>query len=195
MAELRITLIGGLAVERDGTVLPTGEVGSRKARTVLKVLAAQRGRLVPMDRLVEVLWVGRPPADAAANVATLVSRLRASLGAGVIDGGRGGYRLVTGAAVIVDLDEATALVAEAETRLAAAQPGVRRRGRRRRPRVAGIRGGASRRAGRRLGGSGGAGGRAPAAARQGGGVAGGGGDGGPPSGVGEGSRCGRRRPT
>ena len=123
-ARLRIRLIGVFAVERDGTEVPPAEAGSRKARTLLKVLAAQRGRLVPMDELVAVLWADRPPADAAANVATFVSRLRAAFGADVIDGGRSGYRLATGPAVVVDLDEAAGLVAEAEARLASGQPAL-----------------------------------------------------------------------
>jgi DNA-binding SARP family transcriptional activator/tetratricopeptide (TPR) repeat protein len=123
-ARLRITLLGSFAVERDGAALPVAEVGSRKARTVLKILAAHRGRTASMDSLVTSLWGDAPPADAAANVATLVSRLRASLGAGVIDGSRVGYRLVTGSSVVVDLDEAAALVAEADARLGSGQPAL-----------------------------------------------------------------------
>jgi DNA-binding SARP family transcriptional activator/tetratricopeptide (TPR) repeat protein len=118
---LRIRLIGAFAVERDGREVPPAECGTKKARTVLKVLAAHRGRMVPMDKLVAVLWAARPPADAAANVATLVSRLRAAFGAEIIDGGRAGYRLATGPGVGIDLDEAAGLVAEAEARLASGQ--------------------------------------------------------------------------
>jgi DNA-binding SARP family transcriptional activator/tetratricopeptide (TPR) repeat protein len=118
---LRIRLIGAFAVERGGTEVPAAEVGSRKARTVLKVLAAHRGRMVPMDKLVAVLWAVRPPADAAGNVATVVSRLRATFGAETIHGGRSGYRLVTGPTVGIDLDEAAGLVAEAEARQASGQ--------------------------------------------------------------------------
>ena len=114
---LRIRLLGTFAVERDGVALPVAEVGSRKARTVLKILAAHRGRTVSMHSLVASLWGDASPADAAANVATLVSRLRAALGAGVIDGSRTGYRLLTGSSVVVDLDEAAGLVAEADVRL------------------------------------------------------------------------------
>jgi DNA-binding SARP family transcriptional activator/tetratricopeptide (TPR) repeat protein len=124
VAALRIRLIGGFTVERDGAALSVADVGSRKARTVLKVLAAQRGRLVPVDRLVEAVWGDRPPTDAGANLATLVSRLRRTFGAGIIEGGRGGYRLVTGRAVVVDVDEAAGLVAEAQARLASAQPAL-----------------------------------------------------------------------
>jgi DNA-binding SARP family transcriptional activator len=114
-------LVETFAVERDGTQVPPAEIGSRKARTLLKVLAAQRGRMVPMDRLVALLWAAEPPAEEAANVATLVSRLRATFGAEVIHGGRSGYRLVTGPVVGIDLDEAAGLVAEAEARLASGQ--------------------------------------------------------------------------
>lgn len=121
---LRIRLLGGFGVERAGRELAPREVGSRKARTVLKVLAARRGRMVPMDSLVEALWRDRPPTDAPGNVATLVSRLRAALGVNVIEGTRAGYRLVTGSAVVVDLDEAAALVAEAEARFASGQPAL-----------------------------------------------------------------------
>jgi DNA-binding SARP family transcriptional activator len=121
---LRIRLIGGFAVEQRGRELSPAEVGSRKARTALKVLAAHRGRIVPIDSLVETLWGDRPPADAPANVATLVSRLRATFGAGVIEGTRAGYRLATGRSVVVDLDEAGGLVAEAEARLASGQPAL-----------------------------------------------------------------------
>ena len=56
------------------------DLGSRKARTLLALLAAERGRLVPVDRIVDVLWPDGPPADPAANVSTLVSRTRRLLG-------------------------------------------------------------------------------------------------------------------
>jgi hypothetical protein len=44
----------------DGTELAGGEVGSRKSRTLLKLLAVERPGLVPVDRIVDMLW-----ADAA----------------------------------------------------------------------------------------------------------------------------------
>ena len=46
-----------------------------------------------MDRIAEVLWGDRQPQRPAENVATLVSRLRAALGPGVVEGDRDGYRL------------------------------------------------------------------------------------------------------
>jgi len=75
-------------VIRDGTELADGEIGSRKSRTLLKLLAVERPALVPVDRIVAILWPGAPPAAPEQNVATLVSRLRAALGAGIIAGGR-----------------------------------------------------------------------------------------------------------
>ena len=49
--------------------------------------------------LAEALWGERPPADPDANLATLVSRLRAVLGAEAIAGDRQGWRFVAGAGV------------------------------------------------------------------------------------------------
>jgi DNA-binding SARP family transcriptional activator len=68
--------------------------------------------------LVEALWGGRPPAGPDANLATLVSRLRAVLGPDAIAGDRQGWRFVAGGRVEVDLDEAERLAGEAEARLA-----------------------------------------------------------------------------
>ncbi len=66
---------------------------SRKARTLLKLLAVERGHLVSTDRIVEVLWPDGPPSRPVENVATLVSRLRSWLGPAVVEGHREGYRL------------------------------------------------------------------------------------------------------
>ena len=101
---------------RDGVPVPDGELGSRKARTLLKLLAVERFRLVSVDQIAEVLWADRPPAELVANVATLVSRLRRALGPEVIHGGRQGYQLGD-LAVVVDLDEAARLTDRAEREL------------------------------------------------------------------------------
>ena len=118
-ARIELRLAGTFAVTRDGAGLPGGEVGSRKARTLLKLLAVDRPALVPVDQIVDVLWDGQPPAAAGQNVATLVSRLRAVLGAGTILGGRDGYRLADGPAVSVDLDIAAGYCEQAERKVAA----------------------------------------------------------------------------
>jgi DNA-binding SARP family transcriptional activator len=94
-----------------------GELGSRKARTLLKLLAVERARLVPVDRIAEELWAGSPPKEPAQNVATLVSRLRRVLGSDAIHGGREGYQLGSGPNVEIDLDEAAHLTGYAEREL------------------------------------------------------------------------------
>jgi len=121
---LQLRLVGGFAVIRDGVRVDISELGSRKARTLLKLLAVERGHLVPTDRIVEVLWADDPPAQSSENVATLVSRLRKTLGATALGGGRGGYRLGGPPLVIVDVDDGEALVTEAERRFATGEPAL-----------------------------------------------------------------------
>jgi DNA-binding SARP family transcriptional activator len=118
-ANLRVQVLGVLAVAVDGRAVPAQELASRKGRTLLKLLLARRGEVVPADVLVEALWAGRPPADPDANLATLVSRLRAVLGPEVIAGDRHGWRFVAGPRVEIDLEEATRLAGEADARLPA----------------------------------------------------------------------------
>src|SRR3954454_15379836 len=87
-----IRLVGRLAVVREGVALEDKQIGSRKARTLLAVRAAE-----PVQRdaewLASRLWPEASPKDPADNVATLVSRLRSTLGAAVIVGDRGGWQL------------------------------------------------------------------------------------------------------
>jgi DNA-binding SARP family transcriptional activator len=119
-AQVELRLAGTFRVVRDGTELTDGEIGSRKSRTLLKLLAVERPALVPVDRIVDVLWPGERPAAPEQNVATLVSRLRAALGADLIRGGRAGYRLAAGPGIAVDLDAAARLCDQAESKLATA---------------------------------------------------------------------------
>lgn len=116
---VELRLAGAFAVMRDGTELADGDVGGRKSRVLLKLLAVERPALVTADRIAEVLWDGQPPEGADRNIASLVSGLRAILGTGVIIGGRSGYRLGDRPQVSVDLDAAARLCDQAERRLAA----------------------------------------------------------------------------
>ena len=119
-SELQISLAGAFGVARDGTVLPDGEVGSRKARTLLKLLAVERRQRVSVERIIDALWDGEPPAGAERNVAALVSRLRAALGPGVIEGGSQVYRLGGAPCVVVDLDQVASFCDRAEHNIATA---------------------------------------------------------------------------
>jgi DNA-binding SARP family transcriptional activator len=116
IAQVELCLAGTFRVVRDGTELTDGEIGSRKSRTLLKLLAVRRPALVPAEVIIEVLWPAGLPAAPEQNVATLVSRLRAVLGADLIQGGRTGYRLA-GTNAVVDLDEAARFCAQAEGKL------------------------------------------------------------------------------
>ncbi len=114
---MQLHLAGPFGVVRDGVRLADAGLRSRKARTLLKLLAVERARLVSVDRITEVLWAGDPPAEPAQHVATLVSRLRRVLGSDVIRGGRHGYQLAGSPAVMIDLDEAARLTSHAEREL------------------------------------------------------------------------------
>ena len=118
-----VRLVGGLAVRRGGELLAGTALGSRKARTLLALLAVERGRRIGADRIAAVLWDGSPPRRPAENVATLVSRLRSVLGPGFVQGDGGGYRL-DGPLVEIDLDRAAAQLAEARRRASDAEPAL-----------------------------------------------------------------------
>src|SRR3954471_16492656 len=106
-----VHLVGPLRVDRAGTELGPAEVGSRKGRTLLRLLCARRGDVLGSGELVAALWPDAPPADPDAVLASLVSRLRRVLGPDAVVGGREGYRV---GEVQTDLDRARVLLTDAE---------------------------------------------------------------------------------
>jgi DNA-binding SARP family transcriptional activator len=112
-----VRLIGPLLVSGPQGMV---DVDGRKARTLLAVLAVHGHRLVAADSVIEVLWGEQPPSQPGAGLATLVSRLRRTLGPDTVIGGRNGYRL--GGSAWVDLHEAVTLIEEAEILLARGEP-------------------------------------------------------------------------
>jgi DNA-binding SARP family transcriptional activator len=103
---VRIRVLGEFAV--DG--LPERELGSRKARLLLKVLALARGAPVSVDRLADILWADELPTRPADQVGVLVSRLRRVVGGDRLTRSEGGYRL---AADWLDVDEVATLAVRA----------------------------------------------------------------------------------
>jgi DNA-binding SARP family transcriptional activator len=109
---LRVRVLGGLEV--DGYA--PQQVGSRKARTLVKVLALAQGRPVALDTLADAVWPGGAPGRPSDQLGVLVSRLRSALGAERLVRVEGGYSL---AYDWLDLAELESRVAEARARLAA----------------------------------------------------------------------------
>ena len=114
---VQINLLGRFTAARDGARLADRDVGSRKGRTLLKLLLLEREHSVSLDRIAEVVWPDGSPPRHERIVATLVSRLRAVLGKDSIEGGPAGYRVAPGRFEI-DLDDAERLTAESVSRLA-----------------------------------------------------------------------------
>ncbi|MDG4802741.1 BTAD domain-containing putative transcriptional regulator [Micromonospora sp. WMMD980] len=93
-AGVRVRLLG--PVEVVVADRPQAVNGVRRS-AVLATLALRAGRVVSVDRLVEVVWGGQPPATAATTLQRHVSYLRAVLGdPGSIVARRPGYLLDTG---------------------------------------------------------------------------------------------------
>ncbi|MEU6612221.1 AfsR/SARP family transcriptional regulator [Streptomyces parvus] len=78
------------ALRDDGTAVT---LGGARLRALLTVLALRPGRTVPAAHLVDEVWDGDPPADAAGALQALVGRLRRALGHSAVESVAGGYRL------------------------------------------------------------------------------------------------------
>lgn len=79
---VQIRSFGGVSAATDG-----GEpvaVGSTKSQTVLAVLALSAGPVVPVTRLVDLVWGEQPPPAAQKALQWHVARRRGSLGSEAI---------------------------------------------------------------------------------------------------------------
>lgn len=88
LGALDVRLLGPLEVALGGR---TVHIGSPKQRAVLAVLALEAGKLVTADTLCELVWDDDHPASRAANLQSLISRLRgafATASGGAVDAGR-----------------------------------------------------------------------------------------------------------
>lgn len=75
-----VRLLGGFGVDVDGAPVPTSAWGSRKARDLVKVLAAHLGTAVPREVLAELLW---PDVDLVRATRSLSATM--SVARGVLD--------------------------------------------------------------------------------------------------------------
>jgi DNA-binding SARP family transcriptional activator/tetratricopeptide (TPR) repeat protein len=76
---VRIRTLGSFGALRNGQAVQVGEWRSRKARDLLKILVARRGRPAPRDYLMEALWPGEDPARLGNRLSVALSLLRAVL--------------------------------------------------------------------------------------------------------------------
>lgn len=89
---MQVSILGPVEVRiEDGRPVA---VAGRRVRTLLARLAADPGRAVAVDALVDELWAAEPPVDPANALQSLVSRLRRALSEpGAVVQDAGGYRL------------------------------------------------------------------------------------------------------
>jgi DNA-binding SARP family transcriptional activator len=80
---LEFSLLGPLAVTSDDGPL---DLGAPKHRAVLALLLLEPGRVVSVDRLIDRLWHGEPPAAATSTLQAYVSNLRRVLEPGRVAG-------------------------------------------------------------------------------------------------------------
>ena len=118
MNRLAVRVLGPFAVEG----LDERGIGSRKARTLLKLLACERGEPVSVDRIADAIWGDALPAKPADQVSVLVSRLRGVLGGRIVRTDAG-YSLDYD---WLDLDELIVRSREAVLRLEAGRCGAAR---------------------------------------------------------------------
>ncbi|HRW37213.1 MAG TPA: BTAD domain-containing putative transcriptional regulator [Aquihabitans sp.] len=111
-APLVVSILGPVEARRDGVALP---LGGRRQRSVLTRLALAAGAPVPIDRIIDDLWGGEPPASATNTLQSYVSNLRKALGGDVPAIAREGdaYRLAVGPEAFA-AERAEALVAEGD---------------------------------------------------------------------------------
>ncbi len=112
---MEFRILGRFEVVERGEPLPLG--GARQ-RALLAVLLLHRREAVSIDRLIDDVWGERPPPTAAKTVQVYVSRLRKTLGDGVLQTQGRGYRLAVEPAD-VDVDRFRELLDDSRAALAA----------------------------------------------------------------------------
>lgn len=78
-AGVAIRALGAFRVFRDGNLVPLTAWQSRKARTLLKILVARRGRATTRDYLMEALWPQEDPGVVTRRLSVALATVRAVL--------------------------------------------------------------------------------------------------------------------
>jgi DNA-binding SARP family transcriptional activator len=74
---VQIKVLGPMEVSRDGRVI---RLSGRGQRTLLAALALEHGRVVMVDRLIDILWDAAPPASARTRIHAHISAMRQIVG-------------------------------------------------------------------------------------------------------------------
>lgn len=122
MGGVDLGVLGPFEVRLDGE---PRDVGGPRLRTLLAVLAAEAGRVVSVAALGRALWGEEAPGHADRTVRTYLSRLRGTLGPGVILTRPPGYELHL-APEALDAARFERLAAEGRRVLAAGEPAAAR---------------------------------------------------------------------
>ncbi len=85
---VEFAILGPLEARADGEPIT---LGGPKQRALLAALLLDAGRVVSLDRLVEMLWSGDPPATATASLQNFIAQLRKALGPDVVETRPPGY--------------------------------------------------------------------------------------------------------
>jgi WD40 repeat protein/DNA-binding SARP family transcriptional activator len=88
-SDVKVRVLGPIEVLHDGVDV---RLGGRKQRRVLALLAAEVGKPVSVDALIDGVWGDDPTAGARSTLQTYVSNLRTAIGDVIVRDG-GGYRL------------------------------------------------------------------------------------------------------
>ena len=112
----RVQLCGPFAVEVHGRSVGADRLG-RQARVLFGYLVLCRPQPVARDALIDALWDEAPPPSANAALTVVVSRLRAAVGPGVVQG-RGQLSVVLPEPARVDVEQALAALHTAESAVA-----------------------------------------------------------------------------
>jgi DNA-binding SARP family transcriptional activator len=78
-AGVAIYCLGAFRVFRDGSLVPLTAWQSRKARTLLKVLVARRGRSTARELLMDILWPDEEPSVVSRRLSVALATVRAVL--------------------------------------------------------------------------------------------------------------------
>ncbi|MBO0511589.1 AfsR/SARP family transcriptional regulator [Streptomyces beijiangensis] len=87
---VRFSVLGPVRAHRDGEALPSG---TPQQRALLTALLLRDGRTATASELIDAIWGDESPSQALAAIRTYASRLRKSLGSGLLVSEAGGYAI------------------------------------------------------------------------------------------------------